>query len=151
MRVTPFLCRLHRSAFRCTGRITGTDRHNQDIGVMGLPSGGLADLRDRCALSSLEHRNYLGLLAVVTRAWLGCKIGLSRLNHCVQCRHRDGRTTRYPQRFVALSGYKPTCAVGRDQRPVEEAVENFLSGTALEGLGIPEQFAIRVDGGVVED
>ncbi len=43
------------------------------------------------------------------------------------------------------------CAVGRDQRPVEETVENFLSGTALEGLGKPDQFAIGVDGGVVKD
>jgi hypothetical protein len=42
-------------------------------------------------------------------------------------------------------------AVARDQRPVEEAVENFLSGTSLQGLGKPEQLAIRVEGGVVED
>ena len=118
---------------------------------MGSPSSGLADLGDRCALGSLEHRNHLGLLAVVTRAWLGCKTGFSRLNHCVQSRQRDWRSTRYPQRFVALSGYEPMCAVSRDQRPVEEAVENFLSGTALEGLGKPDQLAIRVDGGVVED
>jgi hypothetical protein len=34
MRVTSFLCRLHRNSFRYTGRISDAGRHNQDIGVM---------------------------------------------------------------------------------------------------------------------
>jgi len=63
MRVTPFLCRLHRSAFRYTGRVTDNGRHNQDIGVMWLPSGGLADLIDGGALGPLKHVDHGGLFA----------------------------------------------------------------------------------------
>ena len=55
MRVTPFLCRLHRSAFRYTGRVTDNGRHNQDIGVMLLPAGGLNHLGQAYALWAFEQ------------------------------------------------------------------------------------------------
>ena len=57
MRVTPFLCRLHRNSFRYTGRISDAGRHNQDIGVMLLPAGSLDHLFERCPFLALEQFN----------------------------------------------------------------------------------------------
>ncbi len=148
MRVTPFLCRLHRSAFRYTGRVTDNGRHNQDIGVMRHPSGGLADLRDGGALGALEHGDHLRLFAVVSGPWLGLLCGL---NDRIQILDVQRCLARYAQGVIAFGSQEPVLAVIGDQGALEETIDHFLARAALDVVREPFDLSFGVPMGVIQD
>ena len=90
---------------------------------MGLPLCGLANLFDRGALGTLEHRDHLRLLAVVPCPRFRSRRGLDDLVDGLGA-HR--RLAWHTQGLVALSGHEPVLAVAGDQGALEQAIDHFL-------------------------